>query len=231
MYDHTHSLPVFLGLKSKGLARCVDQEIALSPWGLFPQLGFPGSRGWAAIVPLAACSPLCLPPSSLPCFLLLGSMQLYLQSLVPEKDGGMKSEQRMWGYPVYLVCRLRSGCDEREGDPGKAASGGFGACDGAPEVSSSCALTASSRPQWKPRRRWEGKDHITKARYGVPSVLLGQRLRHTTSWQTCVSVGFIQTAPRRAQRDRAAGLVFLRCPLALEWPGRNGCHAHTTQTD
>lgn len=64
MYDHTHSLPVFLGLKSKGLARCVDQEIALSPWGLFPQLGLPQSQrgGQAAIVPLAACSPLCLPP-------------------------------------------------------------------------------------------------------------------------------------------------------------------------
>lgn len=141
----------------------------------------------------------------------------------------------MWGYPVYLVCRLRSGCDEREGDPGKAASGGFGARDGAPEVSASCAITASSGPQWKPRRWWEGKDHITKARYRVPSVLLGQRLRHTTSWQTCVSVGFMGSfkQPRGGLRGTELLALFF---LDAHWlmSGQEGTAATLTppkQTD
>lgn len=61
---------------------------------------------------------------------------------------------------VRISCLLKvwlqsSGCDEREGDPGKAVFGGFGACDRAPEVSVSYGISEGSRPQWKPHRQWE----------------------------------------------------------------------------
>lgn len=56
---------------------------------------------------------------------------------------------------LLKVGELRSGCDMRKGDSGKAASGGFGARDRAPEVSVIYGITEGSRPQWNPHRHGE----------------------------------------------------------------------------